>query len=452
MTPAGVTAGRRALAGATFLLVAATAAPAQEAAGLNAALSVSTGLEFNDNPSLVAKGAEARSQLRTDLTFSLSSVTRSQALSFGITSGFRAGTDGLEAADPSARLSYRLFSKDTELSLGATYRRAEVNDPLPEDLDDDEDVVYGTGTRQDLSLTLGLETGRTAPFGTTFRLAQRSRHFIGTSSPDLFDTTTTSAGVDLRFRIDPQLTATLSAGGSLFRADNADDTERRSASLGLSAAYEVSPVLSARVGISQDRTETTRAGTRTVAEGTGLSFGVTLARPRGTLGLEFSSRVTESGRRSTLSFNRSQTLRLGSLSYSLGLTRSETGEGIDPVFGLTYVRNGQDSAISVQFQQAYRTNTDGAEVVDGRLALRYTREINAISSLSVNFGLSGTYLQQGVGDVERFEAGLSYRHALGGDWDLVGGTRHVLIREEATPDRTQNVLYVNLEKRFDFRP
>ena len=103
-------------------------------------------------------------------------------------------------------------------------------------------------------------------------------------------------------------------------------TRRDSMRITLGFSHAVSEALSVNASIGPSRIETRQFGTTTRQDGIDGSLGMSLDLPNGSLGATLSARTNQDGTRTSFSINRGMALPRGSISGSLGVTRSPAGD------------------------------------------------------------------------------------------------------------------------------
>ena len=126
---------------------------------------------------------------------------------------------------------------------------------------------------------------------------------------------------------------------------------------------------------------------------------------------------------------------------------------MDPLYGLNYVHALPRGVFSASLQQSVSTTSDNIAVINTGLALGYVQNLDAISSLSANFGVNGSNLIGSTGsDTQRVDMSVTYRRELTSDWGLVGGIGHTLAKSDGTPDRRSNRIFIGLQRGFVWNP
>lgn len=242
------------------------------------------------------------------------------ALNLGvdITEG-RSGDSSIDVDNPFVSLSYDRNTRSATAGVDFTYRESDVDSDIDDLVFDlDGDVINQTsGTRKSTSFGINGAVGRDAPIGATYSWRYTELTYSGTNDPDLTDQNSSDFSGQIDFRINPRITFNLTGRYADFDAEG-NGVNRETTGLGTGVDLNVSPVLTANLGLSYDRIE--RSGDETdTDEGISLNAGLTRAMPDGAWSVRFATDVSsnDDGRRSTLSVDRQMELPRGNLSYSL---------------------------------------------------------------------------------------------------------------------------------------
>lgn len=437
-------------------LLAGSIGLAQEAEtpAFSASLDVSQRLEYSDNPDLEADG-QSDSFGRTTLGFGLESITNTQEFSLTLGTDIeegRADQSSFDFKNTFGELFYQRQGARAGFDLALFYRESDVAGDQS-DADLDPDVVFQqNGTRDSYGIALSGNFGQDLPVGGGYGLSYDEITF-DSSDPDLTDRSVFDASGQIDFQIDPRITGRLIAGYNEFDTDGLG-VDREKVQFGVGASLEISPLLRADVQLSYDKID--RSGTQTASD-EGLSFAVSLdqTRPKGSIGVSFSTDVTSSddGRRSNLTLDQQLELSaLSSLSYTLGATYSAS-DGVDPLFSLDYQKQTRTGNIGVQLSQTVTTNTDNNEQISTQLSASYDHTISSLSNLGVGLSFfNRNELGPSAEDAQRINIDLTYRRSLTQDWGLLGGVSHRLIKSDTASDRSSNTVFVGLERTFDWAP
>ena len=230
-----------------------------------------------------------------------------------------------------------------------------------------------------------------------------------------------------------------------------DRTTRRA---GIGGSYDISPTLTATAEISYDKIETNdNAGTITSTDGIGYSLGLTRELGNGALNFNFSENETVNGKHRQASIGRKTTFKRGTLSYSLGVTKTD-GLSIQPLANLDVdYELDKNSSLKVTLSQESTVNDDDETTINSRLGLTYARKLNALSSLTAGLQvIDRNTFTTGGEDQTSVRLNLSHRYDVGGDRDLVSGYSYTKTKRDTQSNRKTSTLFIGLEKAFDFRP
>ena len=384
---------------------------------------------------------------RTDLGFSLFSTTRSQFFNLSLNTGIEKDlSNGLasELEDPRAALSYGLSNRNTALSFDANYVSSDVSRLTPLDpLDATSAFVIEDADRETIRGGMQFDFGRASRFGGSLTLNYAAVQFVNTSSTALIDSDTGRAGLILRFEIDPRITARTTF--NLTDLDRRGGQDIRTEQLGAGATLLVSSVLSADIDVGSTRVKQSGIGINDTNEGAFYDLALQLARPNGELRGEIRSDIDENGRRTTLRVDRALELPRGSLNFGIGASQDDETNGIDPLYSLSYSREGPRSNFSAGLEQIFSTDTAGNETLDSRVNMALNHELSALSSLDTRLTLRDTRNDApGTGDIQQLDLDLDYTRALGRDWDFIAGYTYTRQDQDGGANSTENRVFIGL--------
>ncbi|MXQ06417.1 hypothetical protein GQ651_01015 [Alphaproteobacteria bacterium GH1-50] len=434
---------------------------AQEATGIRGTLSVTQGLEWSDNRRLdiVSPGSTLTSVTR--LGFGAISETRTQQLNFNV-DGSIEGSFGDGATDQedfrivsdSIRLGYSRSGANSRLSFDASTTTREIDDDVigffVNGEFDPNALVLDGGEVERTRLSARIETGLEGPFGLDVSARSSTRDYVDTTDPELVDQETVSLDATARFRIRPSLALRARAGMS-----ETDETElgvvqttsRRYLGFGVEA--ESAGGLAFTGDLILDKSQTDQDGVE-VSDDDGVGFEVTLeqARPNGSVGFEVTSRVDNSGRRSSARVLRSIDMPTGALSFSLGLVDQENAD-IEFTSSLAYARETPAGRVTANLQQSPSTDA-GEAFLNTSFSLGLTRELSQISELgaSIEYGSARAFTEDDAD--RRATFGVTYQRELTRDWDLTAGLEHTRVDDADDEDRSSNTVFINIGRDFDF--
>lgn len=394
--------------------------------GVTMTLGFSQRLEYDDNPPLATISPGGSYLSTTRLTFALSSETATQKLVLNTGTALRWSggsgvSGGIKIDDPQFDLKYTLDVGSSALSVGANYRRSDIQflrplsdftQPdgtivLPPDLND----LTGTGFRTDYGVNGALSWGSNGPFGVTLNLGLQGLEYDKVTNPGLVDNQRQNAGMLLRMRLNDTTDATANLTFSRFEQDP-----------GLTRAY-----------------------TR------GITVGLTRALPNGTLAGTIGTSNTNAGTRLNFDVNRVMTLPNGSLTAGLGVTRPAGGN-----FGATGRLNWQyalpNGNLNAQLSRGVTVTNANTEQLQTVVAVRYSQSLTARDGLSldVTYSLSDP---SGTGNnVANTSIGASYSRSLTPDWNMNFGYTHRVRDPEAAAGANSNNVFISLQRNFSIRP
>ena len=428
----GLRVGNSIRAGALGLgmLVAATVPALAQTPGVPGGVTMAFGfsqrLDYDDNPSLTAISPGGSSLSTTRLTFSLSSETATQKLSLNTGTALRwsggsAGQGGVKIDDPQFDLKYTQDVGASSLSVGANYRRSDIQFlrplsdftlpdgtiVLPPDLND----LTGTGFRTDYGVNGALSWGGNGPLGITLSLGLQGLEYDKVTNPGLVDNQRQNAGVAVRMRL--------------------NDVTDATANLTFSR-YEQDPGL-------------TRAYTR------GIALGITRVLANGSLGATVGTSNTSAGTRLNFDVNRVMTLPSGSLTAGLGITRPAGGN-----YGITGRLNWQyalpSGNLNAQLSRGVTVTNANTEQLQTVVSVQYSQALTARDGLSLGLTYSLSDPSGAGNNVANTSIGASYNRNLTPDWSMNFGYTHRMRDPEALAGANSNNLFISLQRSFSIRP
>lgn len=438
------------------LLLAASALPDLAAAqGADDAplyyFDIETGLRFEDDRN---SGDELSYDTRLGVGFF--TATSSRRLSFEASTLAQTLEGESFLTDPSVSLSYAIFNRGAEISLGLEYTAADLDDLVLDDEFDADDLIQDGGRRERVEVSAGLVTGRDAPFGTSTELRYLQNVYSGGATQD--DDTLVSASTTLRFTINPQVNLRTTGFLSRREEDDAENTEQTIHQYGFGADLLINPVWSANLdlGFREIATETDVLGVRVRDEVDGFEAGIVITRDMRNGDLTFSANrsVIQTGFEDTLRVRRALTLANGAeISGSFGAV---IFEGADPIaiYGASYANEiWPGSRVFLNLDRRGGVNDDDENIIRTRLGAGFDQDLTPNSSWSLNADLLQVEDTSLAGvDTDRFDVTLGYTHALTPDWNLAARWQHQITHEGGALENRINTVSLNLERRFFWRP
>lgn len=425
------------------LSIAAFASPVlgQEGPARGGVLSFSQGFVYDLEDGL---------ETETDLSLNVSTSTRVEELEFGI--GTQLYGDFTDGADDDfnfrnwfAALNYVRRGANSALNFGARYREVDLGDSSFE-VSPGVIIIDEDGSLTSTVITAGVDTGIEGPFGLSVDAAYRERDYEGVTDPDLVDETGYSIDALARFSLTPSTSLRARAGIERTEEDDGSDTERETRYVGLGVATSNGRGLSFTADVLYDESEvTTSAPSSTTEDGIGVEMAVTQARPNGSIGATLTSRIDDTGRRTTAAVNRNLDLRNGALAFSLGIVDQEGVDDLQLIGDITYEAPTPRGAVSARLAQS-AASSDGDTVVSTSLALAYRQEINSFSGWEAAFTYAATDELGSGDDEDRASASVAYTRNLTADWSMRTGYEYV--RDDDGDE--SNSLFLTVERDITF--
>ena len=432
-------------------------AQAQDNGGAEAGLTVSPGLFFEDD--------ETRARLGFGATYK--TATRTQQFTLGFDGAFDSGYDDIEDSlrSPRLTLSYGLENRNIALNTQASYRRdqidalifgqasqsAQTNTSLFRDDLESDFLVIGTGQRADLNTSANLTFGRAAPFGGTLSLGYRTRSYLDTVDPTLLDEETRSAGLALRFTIDPRLTARLSGNVSETDVDD-PGTDQRRTSLNAGLDMAVSPLVDVSLTLGATEVISTTPLESTTNDGGSATLSATRALTNGTLSGRIDSNVTAGGRLSTFRADRAFDLRSGGqLSFGAGIGQIDNDD-VQALARASWTGETQTGRYALTLNRTLAINSDGESALNSVVSLSWQQDLDRVSSFGTGLSLRDTTRLDGGADTAQANLSLSWRRDLTQNWRVRTTYTHRWSQETGSTDTDDYSVFLGFERNFQWRP
>ena len=415
--------------------------------------SFSQGFEYSDNVDL-ADPAESGFTSRTGVNLSFQSETRTDLLrfSFGSEVVGEFGSDLDDDFDLENSTIEGLYTREVSnasLRFSGRYTEVELDDNVFQ-LGDTGPLIIDEGSLTQLRLGAGAVFGLGGPFELSLDANYRTLNYQDTLDPDLIDEDQFSFNALARFRLNSAATLRARAGITVTDEDDALGTEREESFFGIGAESETADGLLVFGDVLFDKVETTtNAPSEETDDGLGIEFGLTQARPNGSIGLNFSSRTDESGRRNSASVSRSLDMPTGVLSLSLGVVDQEGDDQLQLTGGLGYTRELARGTIEANLTQD-ASSRDGEAFLNTAFSVNYRHVINSISGWDAGLSYTSSEELGGVDDDSRATATISYRRDLTEDWNFRTGYEYARDVESGTDNRTSNTVFFNIQRDITF--
>lgn len=419
------------------------------------------GLETTDNLDLDPVSLGSTTFTATELSFGLTRQTRLDR--FGLlASGILRGVNGPGAEsgldDQTLELSYAREGANASFEATAGYLQTNIAflEPLDDITDEDGQIdlpsdlnrLDGSGNRERYAAGIALELGREAPLGATFSADYLALRYSDTNDADLFDTDSTEAETELRFRLSPVAVARLGLGYALYEAEDDEQTRRDTARSYAGLNLEVSPILRFDATLGYATIDTREFGVTRESSGVEALLRLERDMPNGAVTAEAEQYVTDDGTIRSLTVGRRLELPRGALSASLGAADSDLGQ-TEIIGSLAWNQELPRGGFNAQLRRWVDFDQDDGNVLRTALLLDYTHDINTLSSIGLKAGYTITDEIGGSTDRASFTA--EYRYALTEDWSLNTGYRYRMREELAEPRAQSHALFVSIGREFRAR-
>lgn len=420
MTKAVIRSGVAPQAVLVAVLAAALSGQGQAARaddGVELTFGVGLRLTSDSNPTLVPVSPGSRTTTALDLSFGLTKVTARSTLSLQVTSGLAnatgagaIGTAGVNGLNNSGlTLSYALTSGTADVTLDGTLNTVNLGQT-----GDVTDFQTGAGQRRTGTLTTGISWGKDAPFGAGL----------------------TAGLTDISYPDNP--------AGLLASRD---------VQLGANAHTDLSPVLHLGFGVHDSRFSQDGVPTQDTP---GLDASLTLDRKTGSFVASLTTDNSPQGQRTTLDFQHQITLPAGTLSYSLGATRSATAKTY-AIGALTYQQDLALGTLNLGLNRAVQANAyTNAETLVSSANAGFTHAISPRASLSLALNWAEQRSTASTAAITNTSLQATWTQALTADWALdFGYTRYLRDQDQIGPlpslHGQSDSVFVTLHRNFSVR-
>ena len=395
--------------------------------GLELSFGFSERLEADDNLPLAVTSPGNSTVSTTRLSFALKSETKTERLSFTASTAVRAAygsgvtNKGTNLDDPRFDLAYSRDVGNSVLSVGANYRRSDVQflRPLSDFLDANGQIILptdasdltGTGNRTDYGVNGSLAWGVTAPFGVTVSAGASGLTYSQVSNPALTDTQRRNIAANFRLRLNDVTDGNVRLGFDQFEnVATANTTNSRTLAIGL---------------------------TRQLVDGS--------------LNATFTARNSAGGTRLGFDVRRDVQLPTGSLGYGVGLTKPDGGS-IGVTGALDWQYQLPQANISARLNRSVTFNTANVEQLQTTLALGYNQALSPRTGMAVNLSYSVADPAGLANDTTNANFGASYFIAVTSDWNMSLGYNYNMRNNDTVGRANSNSVFLGLSRNFNIRP
>lgn len=406
-------------------------------------------LELSRNADLAVPAEGSEISNVTLLSFGLSSETAIDRLNFDVTGGVIAQDDDggseIDFGRSALTFGYHREVPAAVLDLAAEYRTDDV-DGFDGDLGD----VGAVGTRNDLSLSARLETGRTSGVGLAFGVAYDRTEYQDTIDPDLADREEWRGDLAAILRFSEVATGRVGIRYLHREEEDLDNTTTDSTTVFTALDYALSERAELAVELGYTQTETEEGGILDEADGPDASIRLSYDMPIGTAYalLRVTTDIDE-GQRETFEIGRALEVQRDSFSARLGVTHADVS-GTDLIGSLEWTRALPDGSIGISAERRVGYDIDDDETLtDTAFSLAWAKNLNETTTF-----LFDARYENSDSPSERIEqisldAGVS--HMLTADWSLSGGMGYT-VRHDADGRAESPSVFVALSRDFQFRP
>lgn len=440
------------LAGTTIIAAVSGPAVGQEMpGGVTLTFGLTSTLRVNDNLDLDPVSPGSTTLWENRLSFGYLTETQISRFSVDLGATLRAASlpgasTSADIDEPSVALRYTREGANSLFEAAANYAQVDLafEDPLGNI--DDDGLITDSGTRTNMRTSLNFETGLNDPLGFGATLSHNTRGFSGTADPDLYDSETNSVELFTRLQFSPLAEGRLTLSRTEYDAEDVEQTERTTQSAVASVTYDINPIttLQASLGYAEIE-ETTNLPSMTNVDGLIAALVLTREASNGSASLELESSLDEDGRSDTIRIGRALDLPTGSLSASVGATRTPFADwGL--IGSLDYARELPRGMITASLDRSF-----GGDTRTTRAGLGYTTDINPVSSLAFQLDYAETDDTVIVDTTSLSSFRATYTRELTPDWDLSAGYEYRHRTESGTASRDSNEIFLVLERDFTIR-
>ncbi|MFQ1701350.1 hypothetical protein ACJ5NV_12225 [Loktanella agnita] len=433
------------------MLVLPLSAQDQDGGGfsLNSETRLTSGEDLPADPN----GETGAIVLTQSLDAGYTTATRTQSLTFGLAGTFgcsdASGCYGLSGQ--STDLAYTRDGSRSRVGLSANYQSSAVyfGDILPEDggIIDPDALTADTGTLSRGNYSADLVLGIDRPLGLTLATGGQILRYEDVEIDTLSDKETYTLDADLRLAVSPALAAHLVAGGSFYRADDAEETERESTNFGFGLTAHLDATTTLGGDVRATRIEITESGTSRTTDGVTTHLNAT----RETATADYSADLIwvsdDPFQRSTLRFGRVAERPRGVLSFALGVSETATDPAL--IGQIEWQEDLSRSQLRITASRSVRVSDDETDRVLTRASLRHSQELDRPLTLTLSTELAQVEDLSAGGDTTyRANVGIDLAYDFTRDWvAAVGAGVDRSDRDGSDADTAANV-YIALRRGF----
>lgn len=453
--------------GASGMIIPPSLAQDSEGNGVEMTFGIDQRFEGDSNLTLTPGGEKTTTQSVTNLSFGLTSETKVDTLSFGVSTALRAvngpdtsGTD-TQFDDLNAQFSFGRDVEHSAVSVSTRYNRANIAFIRPlvgiinEDgsivFPDDLDTLEGTGTR----VNYGLDTTLKLLGGLTFSAGISGLKYDAATAANLFDNKRSYLDVAGGFRISPVLDGSLAYNHSIYRASNTNQTDRKTNSFKAGLNYAMSETVSLRGSLGYSNTETDEgigpARATTTHEGYTTDVGLDVERPNGAITIDLGTRITQNGRRNDFDIGRTLSLPQGNFGFSIGLTEDDQNN-VNTTASANWSQELPNGNLKVWLKRGIIVDSNDENRLISFVSANYSHPINSLSSLNFNGSYSVSQDTGGGNSVKQANLSTTYSHAVTQDWNLNTGYTYRMRNGATTSSADSHAIFLSVGRSFSISP
>lgn len=388
----------------------------------------------------------------TPIDLQFKTGTRSQVLEFStslpITENDPDQDSTFRLSEPSARLFYRRFVRDSSIETTFAYSQSDLErERYYDDITGDLITLQG-GTVTNSSARLGYVFGSQSKFGGEFGFGYSKRNYTDTVDAGLRDSESKDGSLRLYFEPIATIRARLLA--SINQVDSDGGTDSKITRIGAGVSIQLDKLTNLDAEIRHDTIRREYQDARGVDETSGpaLSLNLTRSRPTGDWVLALASTPGTGGRSDRVTLSRGLEMPGYQLSAMGGVVHFD-GEA-DGIYRITLNREfGDRSNFSTALNRNVSFNNDGEKRIRTDLSANYSRALTSLSRISGGVRYQESQSTDGDDD-NSLSFNINYNHSLSDDISLVAGYRRNINSDDDDDDNER--IYLGLTRSFTWLP
>ncbi|WP_143526298.1 hypothetical protein [Roseivivax lentus] len=397
---------------------------------------------------------------RSDLSFDLSTVTRTQEFRFSVATEleYPDSDSSLGLVSPTLQAEYARTSANASLGVTASYSRNEIDSFTAQEIEEDSDaprqaeLIADSGFRSDTRVSTRLTLATRSPVGAELGVGLQQVRYTGVDNVSLTDYDVFDTEAQLRFTVDQRIEARVSLRQSDLRSTDAGD-DRIEQSVGIGTTLLLSQLARLDVNLDYTEIESSSAGQSTKTDsGPTFTAAAVWDRSNGELRFDVDSRITGGGTRFTAEAGRSHENPRGAFSWSVGASRG--GDGlVHATLAFGYDVENQSSGFGAGLFREIRADAFGEEALQNRIDVNYRNALTERDAVEVGLGYRVTepLVSEDEG-VTSLDFTLGYSREVTRGIHLLTSLSHSRTRVESDSDQSETSLYFGIQRRFSWSP